>query len=256
MPFWVVGALTEHWGALWAKLLPINLPLSALMFVCPITAALMLVRQENKPAGVQAFLKRAFDYKRIQHKIWYAPIFLLMPAVMIVSYGIMRLFGLPLPAFQMPLGALPIFFLIFLIGGIGEEIGWSGYAIDPLQARWGALNASIMLGAVWASWHIVPFFQAHHTAQWVVWQCAGMLPMRVVIVWLYNNTGKSGLAAILFHAMINVSTFLYPNYGSSYDPFIAFIILAAVAATVTFLWGPATLARYRVAPLRGSAVRR
>ena len=60
------------------------------------------------------------------------------------------------------------------------------------------------------------------------------------IVWLYNNTGKSILAGILFHAMINVSEFSFPNYGSYYNPLISTIIFATVAAIVVFLGSPKT----------------
>lgn len=136
IPFWVIGAVAENV----AKMLPINLPVSALMFVCPITAALLLVRNANTPNGLKKLLKRSFDYKRIKNKIWYVPIILLMPAVMVLSYVIMRLLELPLPAPHIPFGAIPIFFLIFFISAIGEEIGWSGYVTDVLQNRWCALS--------------------------------------------------------------------------------------------------------------------
>jgi hypothetical protein len=55
------------------------------------------------------------------------------------------------------------------------------------------------------------------------------------------------LAGILFHAMVNVSEFSFPNYGSHYDPFISCIIFALVAAIVVFMWGPRTFTRYRFA---------
>ena len=64
-------------------------------------------------------------------------------------------------------------------------------------------------------------------------------------VWVYNNTGRSVFATALFHAMGNVSTFLFPNYGSHYDPRITGPIIAFAAAIVTAVWGPRTLARYR-----------
>jgi membrane protease YdiL (CAAX protease family) len=41
------------------------------------------------------------------------------------------------------------------IAALGEELGWSGYAIDPMQARWGALKASILLGIFWAVYHYI-----------------------------------------------------------------------------------------------------
>ena len=120
-----------------------------------------------------------------------------------------------------------------------------GYAVDPMQDRWSALKTSIILGSVWAIWHVVPLIQANHTPTWIAWQCFSTLVTRVLIVWLYNNTGKSIFAAILFHAMDNVSVFLFPNYGSYYDPAITGVIIAIIAVIVTFLWGPKTLARYR-----------
>ncbi len=239
--FWVVGSLTEHLS----KMLPINLPVSALMFVCPMAAALILMRKENKPDGMKELLKRAFDYKRIKNKIWYAPIILLMPAVIVLSYGFMRLLRQPLPEPHIPFGAIPIFFLMFFISATGEEMGWSGYITDPLQDRWSALTASIIIGAVWAIWHILPYIQAHHTPIWVIWQCGFTVVTRILIVWLYNNTGKSVFATILFHAMVNVSWALFPNYGSSYNPFITCIITAVTAGIIIFLWGTKTLAQYR-----------
>jgi uncharacterized protein len=74
------------------------------------------------------------------------PTILIMPVTMILSYVIMRLIGVPLPEPNIPSLAIPLFFLVFFIGALGEKGGWSGYAIDPLQDRWGALPASLMVG--------------------------------------------------------------------------------------------------------------
>ena len=90
VPFWLIGAMTR------LELLP-GLPVSSLGAFCPLLAALILVYRENKTAGVTELLKRSFDYKRIRAKVWYIPILLLMPGVMVLSYGLMRLLGLPLP---------------------------------------------------------------------------------------------------------------------------------------------------------------
>ncbi len=46
------------------------------------------------------------------------------------------------------------FFFVYFIGALGEEVGWSGYIIEPLQNRYGALKASLVLGIIWAVWHI------------------------------------------------------------------------------------------------------
>ena len=236
VPFWFVGARTGR------QLLE-GLPLSALMAICPVIAASVLVYRERKMAGVIALLRRAFDYPRIREKIWYLPILLLMPGVMLVSYGVMRVLRIPLPNPHISVFAATVLFLAFFVFALGEEVGWMGYAIDPLQARWSALQASLLLGAVWAVWHVVPLVQVHRPLEWIAWWSLGTVASRVLIVWLYTNTGKSVFAAILFHAMSNVSTFLFPNFGSHYDPRITGLIIAVVAVVVIVVWGPQTLAR-------------
>lgn len=92
IPFWIIGALTESA----TKSAEINLPTSALMAVCPIIAALIFTWREKEPGGVKRPLARIFDYKRINRKSWYAPIILLMPAVSILAYAVMRIAGSPL----------------------------------------------------------------------------------------------------------------------------------------------------------------
>ena len=240
LPFWLLGALVKHVP------IPLNLPVSALQFVCPLIAALILVYREEKLGGVKRLLKRAFDVKRIRHKIWYVPIIFLMPLIMVLSYGVMLLLGRPLPEPSISFLLIPILFVVFFIPAVCEEVGWTGYITDPMQERWSAFTTSLILGSVWAIWHVIPELQAN-TPAWVAGQLFSTIGWRILIVWLYNNTGKSVLAAILFHDMVNVSEFSFPNYGSHYDPVITGAITAITVVIVTFLWGSKTLARYRYA---------
>jgi hypothetical protein len=98
---------------------------------------------------------------------------------------------------------------------------------------------------VWAIWHIVPLVQLHRSFVWIAWWCLGTVAARVLIVWLYNNTGKCVFAAAVFHTMMNVSWQLFPIHGSYFDERINGVIMAFVAAVVVIIWGPRTLARYR-----------
>ncbi len=198
LPFWLLGALVKHVP------LPINLPVSALQFVCPLIAAFILVYREEKLSGVKRLLK------------------------------------------SIPFLLIPIFFVVFFLPAACEEVGWTGYITDPMQDRWSAFTTSLILGSVWAIWHAIPELQAN-TPAWVAGQLFSTIGWRILIVWLYNNTGKSVLAAILFHDMVNVSEFSFPNYGSHYDPVITGAITAITVVIVTFLWGSKTLARYRYA---------
>jgi membrane protease YdiL (CAAX protease family) len=240
IPFWLAGA------AIGVQLLP-GLPVAALMFVCPAAAALILAYGENKTLGVIALLKRSFDYERIRAKAWYAPVLLLMPCVMVLSYGLMRAMRVPVPTPQLPVVTAIAMFLAFFIAALGEELGWSGYITDPMQDRWSALEAGVLLGLVWAAWHFIPLVQAQRSPMWIAWWCLGTVSTRVVMVWLYNNTGRSVFGAALFHTTINVTWQLFPIHGSYYDPRVTGLIMSLVAAIVAIIWGPRTLARHRSA---------
>jgi membrane protease YdiL (CAAX protease family) len=242
IPFWLAGVLVKQ-----GLPLPLKLPASSLMVVCPLVAAMILVFRENGYDAIKELLKRTLDYKRIDPKIWYVPIITLMPVVLLLSYGVMCLIPLPLPEPHIRVLSIPILFVVFFLAAVGEEGGWMGYAIDPMLDRWGALTAGALLGLVWVAWHIIPLVQSHRSPEWIGWWCLGTVAIRIVMVWLYVNTGKSVMAAVLFHAVSNVSYSLFPNDGSHYDPAVTGVILVIAALLVTFLWGPKTLARFRYA---------
>jgi membrane protease YdiL (CAAX protease family) len=242
IPIWTLGPVIE---GLLPNELPVNLPISSLMTFAPMTAAAILVWRNRGTDGVRKLLKRAFDHKRITEKSWYAPTLLFWPALMVLQYVLMTLMGVPLAAPQIPVLMVVVSFAVFFVAAVGEELGWQGYAIDPLQRRWNALPASVILGIVWGGWHVVPMIQLGQTPAWIAWQCMSLVVARILMVWLYQNTGQSVYATILFHAMDNVTTVLLVEYGWPYSPVIATIALALAAAAITFLWGPATLARFR-----------
>ncbi|MBC7888608.1 MAG: CPBP family intramembrane metalloprotease [Ferruginibacter sp.] len=215
------------------------------MTFCPLLAAALLVYQKRKFQGVKELLKLSFDFKKIKDKKWYIPIVFLMPFIAVLSYGYVKMTGGILPESKISLLSVLIFFLVFFIGAIGEEVGWSGYVIDPLQNRYGAFKASLIVGFVWAIWHIIPYYQTHQTTNWIVWQCMGTVFLRIIMVWIFNNTRKCVFAMVLFHTMINISPYLIPNYGSHYDPFIFSILVMITAITITFFWGTKTLAEFK-----------
>jgi membrane protease YdiL (CAAX protease family) len=214
----------------------------------PLMAALILVYRVEGVGGVRRLLRRIFDLRRIRERIWYGPIIFLMPVIFLLTYEVMRVMGLPFPDEPHFLFLLiPLLFVVFFILAIGEEVGWTGYVTDTLQDRWNALTTGIILGLVTALWHVVPLIQMGRTSTWIAWWALGSISIRILTVWLYNNTGRSLFAAIVFHAMFNVSYAATPNYGSHWDPAVAGVITAIAAVIVTYLWGSRTLARYRYA---------
>ena len=212
----------------------------------PLIAALILVYREDGQAGTSRLLSRVFDQKRIKPKIWYVPTIFLLPAIYLLTYGVARLTGLPLPdKLYVPLLMTPLLFVLFFVLAVGEEVGWTGYVTDPMQERWSALTTSIILGSVGAAWHFVPLIQMGRTSTWIALWILGAVALRTLTVWLYNNTGRSLFAVVVFHATFNVGFAVFPNQGSHWDPAVAGAITTIAAAIVTFLWGPKTLARYR-----------
>ena len=205
--------------------------------------ALILVYGRHKAQGVTELLARSFDFKRIRAKRWYAPILLLMVGVNVAVYGLMRWMDLPLPAPQILVPAAPLMLLAFFVAALGEELGWSGYLTGPMQDRWNALQTGVLLGLVSVLWHLVPLLLMHRSPSWIGWWCLYAVAARILIVWLFNNTGRSVFAVALFHATLNLSWMLFPVYGSHFDMRLGGLVMAAVAVTVTVVWGPQTLAR-------------
>jgi len=234
IPFWVLGAVTDRFLP---PSMPIRLPPSALMAFMPMVAALILATREGGAAGLRAMLARAVDGARVKGAGWWLAALLLMPAAMLLEYGLILLRDGPISDPVFPLARAPLFFLMFLAAGIGEELGWQGFLFERLTPRLSALGAALVIGAIWSAWHIIPMAQTGHDAVWTAWQLVTMFPTRVITVWLFVVSGRSVLLVAVFHAMTNVAEFMIPDYGSRFDPMLTCLILTAVAAVVVGIWG-------------------
>ena len=240
IPFYV-------WGVFWPiEGLPLGLPISAAMIIVPaLVATVMTWREQGRHAAVQLW-RRVGDVGRSKGVWWASIAFLFMPAALVVSYGLMRLLGLPLPAnVTVAFTQAPIMFTAFFFGAIFEEVGWTGYATEPLQERYGVFGAGLIIGAAWALWHIVPWWIVlGHSISWVVGQSLATVAMRVVMGWIYAYGCRSLFLATVFHAMINTSFTLFPNSGSHYDPPVVAVVLMVMTALVAVI-GPKPQVRLR-----------
>lgn len=128
-----------------------------------------------------------------------------------------------------------------LAAGFFEELGWTGFAIPKMQLKHSAFATGVMLGVIWAIWHLLADFWGGYASygvlyipHFLLWAVA--LPAyRVLMVWVYNNTG-SLLVAQLMHASFTGSQFLLtPPAVSIADDVLWYLIFAAslvVAAIV------------------------
>ncbi len=246
VPCWVLGAIYD------VQIFP-GFNLYQLPLAMPMVAALILIYLEDGKTGVIALLKRTYDFRTIKPKLWYLPILLIYPSIGFINYWIVRLSGaaIPSPHFSLVilLGYSIVFFMTY-----GEELGLTGYAIDRVQQRYSALTSGILLGLVWAGYHIPGFIiSGYYSFAWIFWHVLYTIVGRVLFVWVYNNAGKSLFSMALFHWTFGLFWILFPQTGNLqkappvYDPRIAAVIAIAYVAIVTLLWGPKTLAQYRYA---------
>ena len=120
----------------------------------------------------------------------------------------------------------------------GEEIGWRGYALPRLAARFGLRRASLLLGVIWAFWHVPQFYVAggdSYHQSFVVW-APGVVAMSVAAAWLYARTGGSLFLVMLMHAAINNSKDIVPS-GLQTPPGVFSLHASPIAwLTLALLW--------------------
>jgi len=219
----------------------------ALITPVPIGAALILTIKESGLDGAKKLLRRAFDLKRIVRKIWYAPILLLPPFLFLLALGLIVIIGEPIPDTMFTIMALPVVLLAFFVLALGEEVGWMGYAFEPIQDQWNAFKATLVLGLIWAIWHVPFLVFVMPDPVSMIAQVLCLLGLRFLLAWIFNNTGKSVFATILLHAVFNATNAVLLNYQVSTTLGVvitcSFFLIAAIV--VTILWGPKTLAQFR-----------
>lgn len=219
----------------------------ALFTITPITSALFLTFKRTGVHGLKKLLRRTFDYKRITKGRWYLVSFLMAPLFYMISLGVLLLFNISYPPSMTPLVAMPVMFIFFFLLAAGEELGWMGYAFEPMQSKIGTFRASLLLGIVWAFWHI-PFFVFMMPDPLVFsTQILLLMGTRIIMTWIFNNTGRSVFAVILFHATDNTALVTLPEIHAI-TPLGVVVhcgIVLTAAILVTFLWGQMTLAQYR-----------
>ena len=244
IPFWGIGALAQ------AQVIPDHVLFRAAWSLTPMMAATILVYRASKGAGVKAFFARIVDFARIQDKRWYAVIFLAGPLLVFLQYGVARHSGLPIPPPHLTL-LVPLSFMGFFLVAFAEELGWTVYALDGLQQTHTALTSGLLVGVMWASLHAPVWALAGQSLAWCAWQWLYVVALRVLMVWVYNNAGRSLFAMDLLHPGLFVWWYLWPVTGtglsmpSVYAPRSLAMIAISLAVLVTWLWGPRTLAALR-----------
>lgn len=210
-------------------------------FAPSLTAIWLLTRREDKGA-LRDLWRRLIEFRRISWG-WYVLICLFFPVVFAIAYAINRAFGGQVPAmvglnqiFRQPIALLPTIILGLITGPLSEELGWRGYALDRLQARWRRVWADLGLAFVWWIWHL-PLFYIRDTTQYEYgvgtpefWLFAlNSLPLTVLITRAYNANDRSVLSAVLIHFALNYTFGLFYPVSVQFDLIRTLVMVVGVA---------------------------
>ena len=221
----------------------------------PAIAEIILISRTHDKEQWRDYWQRVFDIRRIS-KRWHLVIWLTFPVLNTLALLLSVLAGSSSLEFETarnlisePLRIFPFVIFILLYGPLPEELGWRGYALDGLQTRYNALFSSLILGVVWALWHLPLFFMKGQWQHDVLkfgtldfWTfISSPIFLSILFTWIYNNTNRSTLSAILFHFMCNFSGNLIPL--SKQGRLYSLILIIILSIVVTLIFGPKTLTR-------------
>jgi uncharacterized protein len=242
---------------------PLPVPAGFLGVFGPMVAAIVVTALEGGRAGLRSLLGRVVRWRVAP--IWYA-VAILGPLVLTLgAIALHVLLGGQPPSIGLLIRTLPtlVIYIVYmmLIVALGEEVGWRGYALPALQARYSALLASLILGVLWALWHLPQFFNPdtlYSNLPFVLF-LAYIVPFAVLITWVFNSAGGSVLMAILMHAVMNASAVLWktiPEYSvkpptaaeafavNVHTNLMAAIALWVAAVAVVLVYGWRNLSRH------------
>lgn len=180
---------------------PADMMLSLLaMLAGPSLAGFTLTRIVDGRDGIRDLFRRMRHWR--VGAGWYVVSLLTPPILLLVVFLLLS----KLVSTRFVPGFFELGIAYGILAGYLEEIGWMGYAFPKMKLKYGALAASLILGAIHGSWHVVgdylgsvgamgSYWFPHFVAQYV----AAMTVTRILIAWVYLKTG-SVLLAQIFHA--------------------------------------------------------
>ncbi len=192
----------------------------------PAFAGVGLVLRHYGLNGLGSFLRR-FTLWRMPAP-WWTFLLLGIPAIFYAGATLKGTFPAPFP-FTPWYAAIPALATALVIGPI-EELGWRGLALPLLQRRFSPFVASLILGAIWAVWHMPAFFlSGTPQSSWSFGGFfVGVMAITIILTAMFNSARGSLLVAFFCHFMMNNP--IWPD-AQPWD----FVLFAVAAAVVVFL---------------------
>jgi len=237
--FFFLMALGFTWVYELVFIVLLHLPLGTAVIpgqiIGPTFSAFLMTGLTEGDAGMGRLLRR-YVLWRVGWP-WYLVVLIGIPALLLLTILVLPGgMGAVRPIVQAYLVA---YVIIFFVGGaFFEEPGWRGFALPRLQQRYGSLWGTLILGVLWAFWHLpvflVPGFNGAGTGfagvsipfvEFVF----GTMGMAVIFTWVFNNTRGSLLLAMLLHASLDTAV---PGAESSLIFLTLYIVLVVIALLI------------------------
>ncbi len=221
---------------------------------------IVMTRRMCGATSLRDLARRLVDPRGVKGR-WWVVVLLFFPGLTLLAGAITGELGASAPPLDLaralalvgnPASLAGLMAFTLVIGPLPEEVGWRGYLLDRMQARRTALSAALIVGVLNWVWHfplfVLPGYSDAFSAlpPTPLHLALVVLPAGVLYAWVYNNTGRSVLAVMLFHFTGNFSgEFL----GISDEALMVRLVLALVAVVlIVWWWGPDTLRRERPSP--------
>jgi membrane protease YdiL (CAAX protease family) len=210
--------------------------------------AYIVTRVTGGREGVRE-LRRRYTHWRVGIG-WYLVALFALPIADLLGASLWLGTG-PLEAFA---GRWEILFTVFLkdalvnaiVINLLEEGGWTGFLLPRLQERWGALRSSAIVAAAMGLFHTPLIFIVTGVSDtrippdrywfYVFMLFVAIIPVRVLVTWLWNSTRGSVIIVALLHGAFNTTTgqeFL-PEFVPG-DPLWVYGVYAVLALIVIAL---------------------
>jgi membrane protease YdiL (CAAX protease family) len=248
--FLLVGAPGILTGTSWQSDPQFQVAVLAMLVGPPVAGILLTVLISGK-AGLHELLSRLLRWR--VGSSWYALALLIAPILeMTVLLVLSRISPVFLPSIittDNKAALLVAGIAVGLVGGLVEELGWTGFAIPRLRLRYSIFTTGLIVGILWGAWHLLQMWWVGGTSAEAI-PLALFLPLyflssiaqltayRVLMVWIYDRT-ESLLVAILMHASYIFSTLFVLAPPTTGLPFLVYsgvfttvlwVVVAAVAA--------------------------
>jgi uncharacterized protein len=193
----------------------------------PALAAVALTWLSAGRPGVDALLGQIKGWR--VRPVWYAAALLTPLGMVVVARTVERLtgsgWGLVGEPEQLALVAMMV--VSALMAALGQVIGWVGYALPHLQERFSALRASLILGVLFAVWHL-PMWWGVAGVGMVPVEAVGAVAVFVLFAWMLNASGGLTVAWLFHTALIATGPLRVP--GSIVESTVTVLVAAVVVA--------------------------